>query len=86
MVSRKPGEPSPESIARANRLKIAAEDGRKALIDVERQAIAVRRNMARLRTLREAEEARQIEEKRNQPYEPLPKKKQKKSVSGSVSE
>jgi hypothetical protein len=56
MVSRKQGEPSAESIARANRLKIAAEDGKQALVDVETQAIAVRRNMARLRTLREAEE------------------------------
>jgi hypothetical protein len=86
MVSRKSGEPSPESIARANRLKIAAEDGRKALIDVERQAIAVRRNMARLRTLREAEEARQIEEKRNQPDAPLAGKKRKKSAFRSLSE
>ncbi|WFU19979.1 transcriptional regulator [Bradyrhizobium sp. CB3481] len=86
MVSRKSGEPSPESIARANRLKIAAEDGKKALVDVERQAIAVRRNMARLRTLREAEEARQIEEKRNQPDAPLAKKKRKKSASRHVIE
>jgi hypothetical protein len=86
MVSRKSGEPSPESIARANRLKIAAEDGRKALIDVERQAVAVRRNMARLRTLREAEEARQIEGKRNQPDAPLARKKRKKSAFRSLSE
>ena len=86
MVSRKPGEPSAESIARANRLKIAAEDGKKALVDVERQAIAVRRNMARLRTLRVAEEARRIEEKRNQPDDPLSKKKGKKSASRCVIE
>ena len=58
MVGRKSGEPSPESVARANRLRIAAEEGKKALVDVARQAIAVRENMARLRTLREAEEAR----------------------------
>jgi hypothetical protein len=81
MVSRKPVEPSAESIARANRLKIAAEDGKKALVDVERQAVAVRQNMARLRTLREAEEARRIEEKRNQPDVPLARKKRKKSAA-----
>jgi hypothetical protein len=81
MVSRKSTEPSPESIARANRLRIAAEEGKKALVDVERQAIAVRENMARLRTLRQAEEARKIEEKRDQPDDPLAKKKRKKSAS-----
>ena len=86
MVGRKPGEPSAESIARANRLKIAAEDGKKALVDVERQAIAVRQNMARLRTLREAEEARRIEEKRNQPDDPLARKKRKKSAARYVIE
>ena len=58
MVGRKSGEPSPESVARANRLRIAAEEGQKAMVDVARQAVAVRENMARLRSLREAEEAR----------------------------
>ena len=86
MVSRKPGEPSAESIARANRLKIAAEDGKKALVDIERQAIAVRQNMARLRTLREAEEARRIEEKRNKPDVPLAKTKRKKPAARYVIE
>ena len=56
MVSRKSAEPSPESIARANRQRIAAEEGKQAMADVARQAIAVRQNMARLRALREAGE------------------------------
>jgi hypothetical protein len=74
MVGRKSGEPSPESVARANRLRIAAEEGKKALVDVARQAIAVRENMARLRTLREAEDAR----RRDAGDVPTVKKKRKK--------
>ena len=74
MVSRKSGEPSPESIARANRLRIAAVEGKKALVDVARQAVAVRENMARLRILREAEETR----RRDAGDVPATKKKRKK--------
>ena len=74
MAGKKSGEPSPESIARANRLRIAAEEGKKALVDVARQAIAVRENMARLRTLREAEETR----RRDAGDVPTVKKKRKK--------
>jgi hypothetical protein len=58
MVNRKSGELSPESMARANRRRIAAEEGRQALAEVERNAVAARENMARLRALREAEEMR----------------------------
>lgn len=81
MVDRKLGEPSPESIARANRQTIAAQEGKQALVDVERQAIAVRENMVRLRTLREAEEAKRREEKRNEADLPATKNKRRKSAS-----
>lgn len=47
---------SPESIARADRQRLAAEEGVRAIAGVERQAIEVRKNMARLRALREAKE------------------------------
>lgn len=57
MSARKPAEPSPESIARFNRKRLAAEDGARALLDVERQATEIRKNMARLRDLRETKEA-----------------------------
>ncbi len=60
MAGKKPGEPSPESIARANRQRIAYEEGQKAMADVEQKAIAVRKNMARLRALREAKEAEEL--------------------------
>ena len=57
MSARKSAEPSPEVIARSNRRRLAAEEGARALADVERQGIDVRKNMARLRELRETKEA-----------------------------
>jgi hypothetical protein len=49
--------PSPERAARLERQRLAAEDGAKALQEVANQAIAIRENMARLRSLRLAKEA-----------------------------
>jgi hypothetical protein len=57
MVAKKSVEPSPESIARAKRQRLAAEEGARAMADVEQRAIAVRKNMERLRALRQAREA-----------------------------
>jgi hypothetical protein len=57
MAGRKPTEPSAESIARANRQRLAQEEGARAMEDVARQAVSVRKNMERLRALREAREA-----------------------------
>jgi hypothetical protein len=57
MAGKKSGDPSPESIARANRQRLAFEEGIRAMADVEREAAAVRKNMDRLRALREAKEA-----------------------------
>ena len=57
MAGSKPAEPSPESIARASRQRLAADEGARAMADVEQKAIAVRKNMERLRALREAKEA-----------------------------
>lgn len=58
MTSKRSDNPSPESIARANRQRLAVEEGRKAMADVEQRATAVRANMARLRALREINEAK----------------------------
>jgi len=58
MVGKKSEEPSPESIARANRQRIAAREGLQAMVDIEKEALAVRKNMQRLRALREAEAAK----------------------------
>jgi len=57
MAQKKTGEPSPESIARADRQRLAMEEGARAMVDVAQQAIAVRKNMERLRALRQAREA-----------------------------
>jgi hypothetical protein len=59
MVSRKSAEPSPISVARANRQRLAQEEGVRAMADVEQRAIAIRKNMERLRALREAKEAQE---------------------------
>jgi hypothetical protein len=60
MAGKKSGDPSPESIARANRQRLAFEEGIRAMADVEREASAVRKNMDRLRALREAKEAEAV--------------------------
>jgi hypothetical protein len=48
---------TPEQIARAEKQRVARIEGDKALADFERNAIAVRQNMERLRALRLAKEA-----------------------------
>ena len=60
MAGKKSGDPSPESVARANRQRLAFEEGIRAMADVEREAAAVRKNMERLRALREAREAEAV--------------------------
>ena len=70
MAGRKPSEPSPESIARTHRRRLDLEDGVRAIAEVERNAIAVRKNMHRLRALREAREMLQ----RSPPAEPAAKR------------
>lgn len=57
MTTKKSAQPSPESVARVERKRLAAEEGARALADVEKQGIEVRKNMARLREAREAREA-----------------------------
>jgi hypothetical protein len=60
MAGKKSGDPSPESVARANRQRLAFEEGIRAMADVEREAAAVRKNMDRLRALREAKQAEAV--------------------------
>lgn len=57
MVAKKPGEPSSLSLERTRRRQLAAEEGARTMAEVEMQAIAVRKNMQRLRALRLAKEA-----------------------------
>lgn len=60
MITKRSAGPSPDSIARANRQRLAREEGARAMADVEKQAIEVRQNMQRLRALRETKEAEEI--------------------------
>jgi hypothetical protein len=57
MSTKKPAEPSPQSVARAERQRLAKEEGAQAMAEAERRAIDVRQNMQRLRALREAKQA-----------------------------
>ena len=59
MADRESSEPSPESVARSNRQRLAQEEGAKAMADVARDGVAIRKNMDRLRALRKAREAEQ---------------------------
>jgi hypothetical protein len=82
MVSRKSAEPSPVSGARANRQRLAQEEGLRAIADVEQRAIAIRKNMERLRALREAKEAQEAVAR--PALAEVSKKKRRKPLSVSV--
>jgi hypothetical protein len=79
MADAKTAEPSPEKIARAERQRLAMEEGARAMVDVEREAIAVRKNMERLRALRQAREAE--EAKAQSTLNSVPKKKSKRPAA-----
>ena len=75
MSDRNSAAPSPESLARAERRRREEEEGAKAMADIQRNAIAVRENMLRLRALRVAKE----EERRAQPTAPASSRTGRKS-------
>jgi hypothetical protein len=79
MVSKKSAEPSPESIARANRQRLAQEQGVQAMADIEQKAVAIRKNMVRLRALREAKQAQEASVR--SAVSDIPAKKRRKSLS-----
>jgi hypothetical protein len=75
-------QPSPTSLARAARQRLAAEEGARAMADVDRKSVAVRTNMERLRALRQARDAEQATTQAA--LAPAAKKKRKASVSRRV--
>ncbi len=79
MADRKSSEPSPESVARANRQRLAQEEGVRAMADVARDAVAIRKNMDRLRALRKAREAEQAAAPPAEPSAAPKKKRVRKS-------
>ena len=74
-MSDKPDDAS--KLARANRLRLAAEEGARAMEDVTKEAIAVRKNMARLRELRLAKEADAIRQQIADGIDPKGKSKKR---------
>ncbi|WBL81132.1 transcriptional regulator [Bradyrhizobium xenonodulans] len=79
MSAKRSAEPSPESIARSNRQRLAAQEGAQAMLDAEKQAVDLRKNMARLRELREAKEAADATLQASLPA-PTPTKRKKKAL------
>ena len=79
MVSRKSAEPSAVSVARANRQRLAQEEGVRAMADIEQRAMALRKNMQRLRALREAKEAEEAVSQSAHPE--ITRKKRRKPLS-----
>ncbi|MCP3381813.1 MULTISPECIES: transcriptional regulator [unclassified Bradyrhizobium] len=77
MSARKSAEPSPESIARSDRQRLAAQEGAQAMADAEKQAVDIRKNMARLRELREAREAADATRQASLPAPGVTKRKRK---------
>jgi hypothetical protein len=81
MSDKRPASPSPESIARTNRQRLAQEEGARAMADVEKQAAEIRKNMQRLRALREAKEADEVSAR---PVLPQPVKKKRKAPTAKT--
>jgi hypothetical protein len=73
MSDKRIAEPSPESVARANRQRLAREESVQAMADMEKEAVEIRKNMQRLRALREARQA----EEASQTSPPQPAKKKR---------
>lgn len=78
MSAKKSAEPTPEGIARLARQRLAAEEGARAMADAEKRSIELRKNMVRLRELREAREAADATVRASLPA-PAPKKRTRKS-------
>ncbi|MBB4373726.1 hypothetical protein GGD63_006554 [Bradyrhizobium sp. cir1] len=79
MTGKRTAEPSPDSIARVNRQRVAREEGALALADANRRAVEVRLNMQRLRALREA---KLLEQASARTALPPAKKKRTKGIAG----
>ncbi|ACF02377.1 hypothetical protein [Rhodopseudomonas palustris] len=57
MSDKKTTTPSPTSIERARRKLVEQQEGAQRMVEVEREGVALRKNMERLRALRLAREA-----------------------------
>ncbi|MGF6312950.1 hypothetical protein ABIB82_007046 [Bradyrhizobium sp. i1.8.4] len=75
MTARTRPAPTPGTLARAERQRLAAEEGARAMAEVERQAAAMRKNMERLRALREARDVEAAAAAELAPAQPVARKK-----------
>jgi hypothetical protein len=76
-MSEKADDQSASKLARANRLRVAAEEGARAMEEATKDAVAVRKNMARLRELRLAKEADTIRQQLAAGNDPAAKPKKR---------
>ena len=76
MTSKKDDQ-SPEQIAKANRLRLAREEGARAMEEAQQKANHVSKNMARLRELRLAKEADVVRQHIAADAAPRPKPKRR---------
>ena len=79
MSDKKPAGTSPETISRASRQRLAQEEGARAIAELEKQSDDIRKNMQRLRALREAREAEGLDA-RPVLAQPVKKKRKKRIV------
>ncbi|UFZ02459.1 transcriptional regulator [Bradyrhizobium ontarionense] len=77
MVAKRTSEPSAESLARAQRRQVAADEGAKALAESGQRAAAIRKNMERLRALRLAKQAEDAKAGADAAAAPVPKRRKK---------
>jgi hypothetical protein len=80
MTYRKSGQPSPVTAARALRQQLARDDGAQAMVEVEQAAIAARKNMKRLRALREEKEVQDRKDLETSPVAKPAKKSKQRSL------
>jgi hypothetical protein len=76
-MSGKSDDPSPSQLARANRMRLAAEEGARAMEEAAKEAAAVRKNMTRLRELRMAKEEATMREQIASGIDPKAKPKKR---------
>ena len=79
MSDTKTTTPSPTSIERARRKALEQQEGAQRMAEIEREAVATRKNMARLRELRLAREAEEAAAAAASDAAPAPKKRVRKT-------
>ncbi|RJF68616.1 transcriptional regulator [Rhodopseudomonas palustris] len=77
MVDKNDTERSPTSIERARKKQLAQEEGSRMMAQFQQEAVAVRKNMERLRALRLAKESEAEAQADSEPAAPKKKARKK---------